>query len=113
MALFLKNHSTAKYMILGRWSSDAFLAYIRPQVFEWTINMTKDMIHFKDFLDIGFYDKASPSDPRLRKKTLTQKWQFFQLHIVPVQYQLRRENGLSDFGLGFGIRGAPDQKSGD
>jgi hypothetical protein len=33
MALFLKDHSTAKIsMILGRWSSDAFLVYIRPQV---------------------------------------------------------------------------------
>ena len=68
MALFLKNHSTAKIMILGRWSSDAFLAYIRPQVLEWTNNMSKDMISFKDFLDIGFYDKSSPSDPRLRKR---------------------------------------------
>jgi hypothetical protein len=32
MALFMKDHSTAKLMILGRWSSDAFLVYIRPQV---------------------------------------------------------------------------------
>jgi hypothetical protein len=30
MALFLKDHSTAKIMILGRWSSDAFLVNIRP-----------------------------------------------------------------------------------
>jgi hypothetical protein len=69
MALFLKNHSTAKIMILGRWSSDAFLVYIRPQVLEWTNNMSKDMINFDSFLDVGFFDVAAPSDPRTRTKT--------------------------------------------
>lgn len=35
--LFLMNqHPVVKIMILGRWSSDAFLDYIRPQVPEWT-----------------------------------------------------------------------------
>ena len=34
MALFLSDHSPAKIMILGRWKSDAFLDYIRPQVLE-------------------------------------------------------------------------------
>jgi hypothetical protein len=36
MAHFLMSHSMAKIMILGRWSSSAFLVYIRPQVLEWT-----------------------------------------------------------------------------
>jgi hypothetical protein len=39
MALFMMNHSQERIMILGRWNSDAFLAYIRPQVLEWTSNM--------------------------------------------------------------------------
>jgi hypothetical protein len=52
MALFLKDHSTAKIMFLGRWSSDAFLVYIRPQVLEWTNNMSRDMISFDSFLDV-------------------------------------------------------------
>lgn len=30
MALFIQDHSTAKIMILGHWSSDAFLDYIHP-----------------------------------------------------------------------------------
>jgi len=68
MSLFLNNHSTAKIMILGRWKSDAFLVYIRPQVLEWTSNMSSDMISFENFHDIGFYDLASPSNPRLRRK---------------------------------------------
>jgi hypothetical protein len=46
MALFLANHFTAKIMLLlgGRCLSDAFLAYIHPQVLEWTNNMSLDMI---------------------------------------------------------------------
>jgi hypothetical protein len=44
MSLFLSNDvSTAQIMLLGRWSSDAFLAYIRPQVLEWTSNMSRSM----------------------------------------------------------------------
>jgi hypothetical protein len=53
MHLFLQDVSTAKIMILGRWSSDAFLVYIRPQVLEQTNNMSKEMIHFNKFLDVG------------------------------------------------------------
>jgi hypothetical protein len=34
MSLFLADHSTPKIMILGRWGSDAFLDYIRPQVLD-------------------------------------------------------------------------------
>jgi hypothetical protein len=70
MALFLKDHSTAKIMILGRWSSDAFLVYIRPQVLEWTNNMSRDMISFDSFLDVGLYDIASTHDSRVRRKTI-------------------------------------------
>jgi hypothetical protein len=66
MALFLMDHSSAKIMILGRWSSDAFLVYIRPQVLEWTNSMSMDMIHFDSFLDVGRFDMASSSDPRTR-----------------------------------------------
>jgi hypothetical protein len=70
MALFLKDHSTAKIMILGRWSSDAFLVYIRPQVLEWTNNMSRDMISFDSFLDVGLHDIASSHDPRTRRQTI-------------------------------------------
>ena len=70
MALFLKNHSTAKIMILGRWSSDAFLVYIRPQVLEWTNNMSTDMVSFDSFLDVGLYDITSSHDPRTRRPTI-------------------------------------------
>jgi hypothetical protein len=71
MALFMKDHSTAKIMILGRWSSDAFLVYIRPQVLERASNMSHDMVSFDSFLDVGLFDKAAPTDPRTRQRVHT------------------------------------------
>jgi hypothetical protein len=55
-------------MILGRWSSDAFLVYIRPQVLEWTNNMSCDMIHLDSFFDAPHRDLVAPDDPRTRKR---------------------------------------------
>jgi hypothetical protein len=52
MPLFLMDHHPHKIMILGRWSLEAFLVYIRPQVLEWTNNMGHDMIRFDSFTDI-------------------------------------------------------------
>jgi hypothetical protein len=68
MSLFLMDHSPAKIMILGRWSSDAFLVYIRPQVLEWTNNMSCDMIHLDSFFDAPHRDLVAPDDPRTRKR---------------------------------------------
>ena len=71
MGLFLMNHPVAKIMILGRWSSDAFLDYIRPQVLEWTNQLSRDMIQVDSFFDATDSRKASSSDPRTRAKTGT------------------------------------------
>jgi hypothetical protein len=68
MGLFLMNHPVHKIMILGRWSSDAFLVYIRPQVLEWTNNMSQDMIHNNSFTDATDSRKTQPSDPRTRQR---------------------------------------------
>jgi hypothetical protein len=68
MSLFLMDHSPAKIMILGRWSSDASLVYIRTQVLEWTNNMSCDMIHLDSFFDASHRDLVAPDDPRTRKR---------------------------------------------
>jgi hypothetical protein len=69
MSLFLSNVSTARIMLLGRWSSDAFLAYIRPQVLEWTSNMSRSMIRIDSFLDpSSSHNVADNDDPRQRKQ---------------------------------------------
>jgi hypothetical protein len=71
MALFLADVSTAKIMILGRWSSDAFLDYIRPQVLEWTSSMSRDMTKMDHFVDVGLTRKHTVADPRLRSQLKT------------------------------------------
>jgi hypothetical protein len=69
MGLFLMNHPVAKIMILGRWSSDAFLVYIRPQVLEWTNQMSGDMIRNNSFFDAAESRRSSVDDPLTRTKT--------------------------------------------
>ena len=69
MGLFLMNHPVAKIMILGRWSSDAFLVYIRPQVLEWTNQMSGDMIRNDSFFDASDSRRSSADDPLTRVRT--------------------------------------------
>ena len=64
MALFLMRHSPTRIQILGRWKSDAFLAYIRPQVLEWTNNLSNDMLHHDSFFDATTATLAAVVDPR-------------------------------------------------
>ena len=59
------DHSIPRIMILGQWSSDAFLVYIRPQVLEWANNMSEAMIKHAAFLDVSRIDKINKSNPRL------------------------------------------------
>ena len=66
MALFLMNHSPARIMILGRWSSDAFLVYIRPQVLEWTNNLSTSMIKVHHFTDVSRFDQVAPDESTTR-----------------------------------------------
>jgi len=73
MALFLMDHSIEKIMILGRWSSDAFLVYIRPQVLEWTNIMAQDMARNKDFRDLSHRrDRTSALQKTTRNQGATQ-----------------------------------------
>jgi hypothetical protein len=69
MGLFLMNHPVAKIMILGRWSSDAFLVYIRPQVLEWTNQLSGDMIRNNTFFDAADSRRSSVDDPLTRERT--------------------------------------------
>ena len=65
MGLFLANHSTERIMLMGRWLSQAFLVYIRPQVIEWTNNMSRDMIRHDSFADASGFDMADPDIARV------------------------------------------------
>ena len=52
MGLFLMNIPVQKIKMMGRWSSDAFLVYIRPQVLEWTNDLSRNMIQINSFTDV-------------------------------------------------------------
>ena len=65
MGLFLMNHSSERIMLMGRWLSQAFLVYIRPQVIEWTNNMSSDMIRHDSFTDASGFDMADPEIARV------------------------------------------------
>jgi hypothetical protein len=66
MALFLSDVSIPKIMILGRWVSDAFMDYIRPQVLEWTSELSLNMTSVGHFTDLNGTTSALSSDPQSR-----------------------------------------------
>ena len=45
MSLYLKKRMISTIMLIGRWSSDAFLLYIRRQVQEFSAGVTSDMVN--------------------------------------------------------------------
>ena len=53
MALFLQHRDVVRIKILGRWKSDSFEAYVRPQVLEWTDNLAEDMASLGRFTDLA------------------------------------------------------------
>jgi hypothetical protein len=65
MGLFLANHSTERIMLMGQWSSQAFLVCIRPQVIEWTNNMSSHMIRLDSFTDASGFDMTDPEIARV------------------------------------------------
>jgi len=61
MAMYLNKVPVCTIMLLGRWSSDAFLRYIRPQVAQLTNGVAKQMIENPSFYTVP---NASSEDPR-------------------------------------------------
>jgi hypothetical protein len=47
MAMYLGECPVYTIMRIGRWSSDAFLRYIRKQVMEFSHNVSKKMLRFR------------------------------------------------------------------
>ena len=73
MALYLAPASIVTIMHIGRWSSDAFLLYIRKQVQEFSKNLTSQMVKNAQFFTIPSvtehtvdFDTADFNDPRTR-----------------------------------------------
>ena len=66
MALYLSKRAISTIMLLGRWSSDAFLLYVRRQVQEFSAGVSADMVSNETFFTIPDLDIADDADPRTR-----------------------------------------------
>jgi len=67
MAMYLAGIPVFTIMLLGCWSSDAFLHYIRKQVKEFSTGISKKMITHEHFFTVP---SARKDDPRIRKHLL-------------------------------------------
>ncbi len=54
-------------MLIGRWSSNAFLRYIRKQVIEFSHNVSKKMLRLRHYRHVPDYDhRIAANNPRVR-----------------------------------------------
>ncbi len=66
MAMYLGDCPIYRVMLIGRWSSNAFLRYIRKQVMEFSHNVSKRMLKFQNYRHISnFEHQISANDPRV------------------------------------------------
>jgi hypothetical protein len=63
MAMYLAHIPVFTIMLLGRWSSDAFLRYIRKQVKEFSNGISTKMITKEHFFIIPTTSKQDPKTP--------------------------------------------------
>ena len=70
MAMYLDGVPTFSIMMIGRWSSDAFLRYIRKQVEQFTHNVSRRMLRHSSFFTtpdfdptVSRHDTRDPKDP--------------------------------------------------
>ena len=61
MAMFLAGISVIIIQRVGRWSSEAFLEYIRDQVESFTLNVSRDMLRFENFINLNTEEQSRPS----------------------------------------------------
>jgi hypothetical protein len=67
MAMYLRECPVYTIMLIGRWSSSAFLWYIRKQVMEFSHNVSKRRLAFQIFRHIPNFDhQVSANNPRVR-----------------------------------------------
>jgi hypothetical protein len=67
MAMYLGECPVFMIMLIGCWSSDAFLRYIRKQVMEFSQNVAKRMLSCQNFRHVpNVHMPVSQDDPRIR-----------------------------------------------
>ncbi len=67
MAMYLGERPIFMIMLIGRWSSDAFLRYIRKQVMEFSQNVAKMMLLCLNFRHIpDIHTRVQQDNPRIK-----------------------------------------------
>jgi hypothetical protein len=67
MAMFLAGTPIYSIMLIGRWSSDAFMRYIRKQVLEASHGISAKMLTYEDFFTVpDFVHNSADGDLRTR-----------------------------------------------
>ena len=56
MAMYLGECPVYTIMLISHWSSDAFLRYIQKQVMEFSHNVSKKMLRFKNYKHVPNYN---------------------------------------------------------
>jgi hypothetical protein len=63
MAMHMAGVPVYTIMLIGRWSSDAFLIYLQPQVMQFTQHVSKRMTKHSEFYNVPCFDPAAgPND---------------------------------------------------
>ena len=81
MQLFLNRIPTYQMMLLGRWSTDAFLRYIRRQVQEFSEGLSQSMVK-KEFFTIPEVEVVDTHDPRTRNTASFSTASYNDLNIL-------------------------------
>jgi hypothetical protein len=69
MSMFLSGTPVYSIMLIGRWSSDAFMRYIRKQVLAASHGISKKMLTYEDFFTVpDFVHNAADGDLRTRNR---------------------------------------------
>ena len=55
MAMVLAKKDIFLIKLIGRWNSDAFMRYIRPQIQEFTVGLSSDMTRLSNFYTLPSY----------------------------------------------------------
>jgi len=69
MSMFLSGTPVYTIMLVGRWSSDAFMRYIRKQVLAASHGISQKMLTYEDFFTVpNFVHNAADGDLRTRNR---------------------------------------------
>ena len=61
MLMYLAKEPVYTIMLVGRWSSDAFLAYIEKQIKEFTRGVSSRMLQHETFCNIPAFNSSAPA----------------------------------------------------